>query len=239
MIPLQITAHLAYPLAITDNFSPTIEGIIEYSIREELGLLDPNPINLEDIKPVALPLLLNEHGFYHCSSPRYLIEVEGESQSRYRKRWDYQERHLNWGKKKASFSSSDGQFKSYDLPLFLRHTSRIDWFVVGEYNGVHEAVSRITHIGKKRSEGFGLINCWDVKPVDYDWSLFGNNDQVMRPIPAYIYQDKLHRPLIDVDLVVTAWRLPSWHPECQSLCVIPRGNVEKKSNKPILRKNAS
>jgi len=233
MIPLQITAYLAAPLAVTDNFSPAIEGIIEYSIREYLGLLDPNPIKLEDITPVTLPLQQHLKGFYYCSSPHYL--VERESQSRYRKRWDYQERHLDWGNKKAKFSGSDGQFKSYDLPLFLRHTTRIDWFVVGNFDEILSALDRVTHLGKKRSQGFGLVEKWVVKSIDQDWSLWGNKGQIMRPIPASIYQDVFHKPL-PPDLVLTAWRLPSWHVENQTLCVVPKGNVQQKIERPVLRK---
>jgi CRISPR type IV-associated protein Csf3 len=235
-IPLQITAHLAFPLGVTDNFSPKIEGIIEYSVRESLGMLDPNPIRLEDIRPVELPLQKHSSGFYHCSSPHYL--VERESQSRYRKRWDYQERCLDWGNKKAKFSGSDGHFKAYDLPLFLSHTSRIDWYVMGDANEILLALNRITHIGKKRSLGNGLVERWDIKQIADDWSLCGNKGQIMRPIPVNIYQDVFNKPLPS-DLVMTAWRLPSWHIENQTLCVVPRGNVEQLIERPVLRKNAS
>jgi hypothetical protein len=234
--PIQITAHLAVPLGVTDNFSPKIEGIIEYSVRESLGMLDPNPIRLEDIRPVELPLQKHSSGFYYCSSPHYL--VERESQSRYRKRWDYQEKCLDWGNKKAKFSGSDGHFKAYDMPLFLNHTSRIDWFVLGEPSNILAALNRITHLGKKRSLGNGLVKKWDIKLIENDWSLWNNKGQIMRPIPASIYQDVFHKPL-PLDLVVTAWRLPSWHIENQTLCVVPRENVKRVIEKPLLKINTN
>lgn len=228
MIPLQITANLANSIAVTDSLSPAIEGIIEYAIREEKGLLDPNPNNPTTID---LPLQLNSAGYYHCSSPFYYYNQE--TQTRYRKRWDYQEQHLDWGKKKAKFSNSEGQFKAYDLPLFIRILSRIDWYVVGQPEPIRKALGAITHLGKKRSQGHGLVLSWYVEPIDCDYSIWGTQQQLMRPIPL-----ELHPQPLPNDLATVAWKTPSWHPESQSICWIPKDNVKRRVARPVLKTHA-
>jgi len=222
MTPLQITAHLSRPLATTDSLSPAIEGLIEYKLREELGLLDPNPQKLEEITQIDLPLLKNKLGFYHCSSPHYLYGKE--EQVNFRKRWDYQDRHLDWGKKKAKFDTSQGQFKSYDMPLFLRTISRIDWFVVGEQETILRLLKNATHLGKKRSQGYGLVTSWTAQEIPGDWSIIGPDNRLRRPVPVELFTPKLpeHKQL-------AAWKLPSWHHESTSLCWVPSVNIKQEN----------
>jgi len=232
MIPLQITANLARPIAVTDNLSPDITGIIEYSVRESTGRLDTN-VTFETLTEIELPIKKHELGFYQASSPHYLYSIE--STDRYRKRWDYQSEHLDWGKKKAKFSGSDGQFKSYDLPLFLKLTERIDWFVVGDKEQIKLALSTVTHLGKKRSYGFAYVSEWSVKEIDYDWS-FEKERRVTRPIPLEMAQQldlEVH------DMMVVAWKTPSWMHQNQVLCYIPKDNVRQIKEKPRLKTNAN
>jgi hypothetical protein len=218
MKPLQITARLSNGFAVSDNFSPAIEGLIEYKLREKLGLLHPNPIKLSDIVPIELPLQKHFDGYYHASSPHYIYNCE--SQVNFRKRWDQQDKHLNWGKKKAKFDSAAGQFKSYDLPIFLRNTNQIDWFVVGKQTDIADLLTSVTHIGKKRSQGYGLILGWTVQEIAHDWSIYGAKGQLTRPIPC------LEKKQLPENTSLAAWKLPSWHHESISLCWVPSHNTK-------------
>jgi len=42
----------------------------------------------------------------------------------------------------------------------------------------------MTHIGKKVAQGWGRINEWQVNQVDKDWSLYDDDGNLMRSIPA-------------------------------------------------------
>jgi hypothetical protein len=134
--PLQITASLVSPIAVYDDYSPQLEGILIFQLLTSLGLAPPN-LNIEQIKQnmsivdELLPMKKHpEHGFYYCSNPVY--KYLAEEKSNFRKRWDADNEYINWGKRKAKVETSQGAEKNYDLPLFLRLTNRIDWFAVGE-----------------------------------------------------------------------------------------------------------
>ena len=40
---LQIIAHMATPLAAYDDWSPSLDALIEYQLLDSLGLIEPNP----------------------------------------------------------------------------------------------------------------------------------------------------------------------------------------------------
>jgi hypothetical protein len=219
MIPLQITAFLSSPLAIVDDYSPAIEGIIEYFVRQKEGKLHSTTSDASQDIPVELPLLKHSIGFYHASSPFY--QYQQESTTRYRKRWDYQDRALDWGKKKAKTSSQTGQFKSCDLPIFYRNTSRVDWAVVGIESEIKQLLNQVTGIGKHRGKGFGQVYRWQISRLKTDYSLFNQQGQLMRPIPVAYWDSPIEAPIFEL-----AWKLPSYRIDSRSFCYAPVDNAQ-------------
>ncbi|MFN8992997.1 MAG: hypothetical protein ACK5X3_04945, partial [Pseudomonadota bacterium] len=159
MINLQIIAHMATPLAAYDDWSPSLDALIEYQLLDRLGLITPNPTAADaeknlplifDKMPIARKIL-NGEWYWAVSSPHY---IENHQQtSKFRKRWDYQEHHLDWGKKRAKVNGSEGHFKAYDLPRYDREMQTIHWFCVGDHDGIAELLQPVTNLGKKRSQG--------------------------------------------------------------------------------------
>ena len=183
MLNIQITAYLSSPFFAYDDWSPSIDSLLEYYWLEERNLLSPNP-SPNDLIIADLPIEKGDISgawYWKVSAPCYAIKAQ--TQDRFRKRWDYQESSLNWGKRKPKWSTSEGAEKSYDLPVFLRHTERIDWFAVGNPDEVFKLLLRCSGIGKKRSYGYGQIAKWQVKEIDNDYHLW-RNGELMRPIPA-------------------------------------------------------
>lgn len=215
---LQVTAHLATALSVTDDWSPSLEALLEYLWLDDKGLALPNP-SAENLFKAELPLRMDNlkgQDFWACSSPFYLKEAQ--QIDKYRKRWDYQDKHLDWGKKKQKVNTSEGVTKSYDMPLKLINTSRLDWFLVGDRNKVERLLSSCTAIGKKRSYGKGQVYRWEVKEVEHDWSLT-RNDRLTRAIPIDLVHDKLD--LTGYNFLRWGWKNPSWLPESIALCVMP------------------
>jgi hypothetical protein len=220
---LQITAHLASAIAVYDDWTPQLEGVLIYQLLSNLGLAHPNP-SLDQIKDCdqiireRLPIKRNsEHGFYYCSNPVYCYKCE--QQSRFRKRWSPdQDGNIKWGKRKAKFDTSQGAEKSYDLPLFLRVTPRIDWFCIGNPDEVKSLLDCVTGLGKKRSQGFGQVCQWDVTEIDQDWSLV-KDKELMKPVSGKVYSS------LDLDrfynVLKWGWKPPVWLPENQALCFMP------------------
>lgn len=213
---LQITAHLSTPLAVSDNWSPMLDGLLQWLWLESRGLASANP-DPNNIIQAPIPLRRDNFKgkeFWACSAPFY--QVLSEQKIRYRKRWDYQDRHCNWGKKKAKVNTSEGTTKSYDLPLRLIETPRLDWFAVGDMGAVLDLLIPCQNIGKKRSQGKGQVYRWEVREVAEDWSLY-RNGRLTRPFPAELLEE-----LSGYDFMLWGWNPPVWLPENKTVCAMSR-----------------
>jgi len=109
---LQVTAHMATALSVVDDWSPSLEALLEYLWLESKGLALPNP-SKETLIKADLPLredTIKGQSFWACSSPFYL--PESKQIDRYRKRWDYQDKLIDWGKKKSELTPPKALLKA-------------------------------------------------------------------------------------------------------------------------------
>jgi len=224
---LRITALLSSPVAVFDDYSPSLDALLEWLWLDERGLASSAP-RPADIIQVDLPVkkgYLGEEWYWCCSSPHYLLDRE--QTTKFRKRWDYQDKHCNWGKKKAKFSTSEGHTKSYDLPLYLRTINQIDWFCVGDRAEFQQLLNNCPNIGKKRSYGYGKVQSWKVEEFPEDWHLF-RNGYLARPIPAELLFKHCGTPKDDnISCMNWAWRPPYWLGENKAICAMPSNNVRR------------
>jgi CRISPR type IV-associated protein Csf3 len=223
MPPLRITAHLGSVIAASDDYSPSLDALLEWLWLDERGLATPNP-SPDNLIQADLPIEKGEIGgewYWKVSSPCYTIH--SEEISRYRKRWDSHDRQLSWGKRKAKFNTSEGAEKAYDLPLYLRLTPAITWYAVGDKTGVEDLLSGCTGIGKKRAHGWGQISKWEVEETGDDWHL-QRESQLMRPIPV-----SQMLPLLPCDFAILSWgwRPPAWLASNKVLCAMPMHTVKR------------
>jgi hypothetical protein len=219
---LQVTAYLSSPMAVYDDWTPQLEGILIYQLLSNLGLAHPNPSIKQvqqnnDVIEAFTPIQRHLSGLYRCSNPVYFYKCE--QQSRFRKRWTVdQDGHINWGKRRARFETSQGSEKSYDLPLFLRLTPRIDWFCVGNPEKIKSLLDGITGLGKKRGQGFGQVYQWEVVEIKEDWSLT-RDGELMKPVPNHVFKElgigKFY------NLMKWGWKPPIWLPENKDICFMP------------------
>jgi CRISPR type IV-associated protein Csf3 len=223
---LQVTAHLSTPLVAFDDWSPSLDALLEFQILDRLGLVSPNPTiaDAERAAPIVqreMPLErrdIDGEWYWAVSSPHYLLL--GEDTQRYRKRWDYHDRHLRWGKMRQSVDTQAGHYKSYDLPRYERLIRTIHWFCVGNKAGIEILLSDVTHIGKKRSQGCGQVLQWQVEPFDQDWHLW-RDGHLARPMPISILL-----PIPDgASILEWGWRPPVFLPQNKTLCYMPTENV--------------
>lgn len=222
---LQIIAHMATPLVAYDDWSPSLDALIEYQLLDRLNLITPNPTAADAEKNLPLifndmPIarkMLNGQWYWAVSSPHY---IENHQQtSKFRKRWDYQEHHLEWGKKRAKVDSSQGHFKAYDLPRYDREMQTIHWFCVGDRDGITELLQPVTNLGKKRSQGCGQVHKWEVIRFKHDWHLWRGNS-LARPMPI----NMIPQPQ-SINMMNWGWRPPTWLAANKSMCFMPTDNV--------------
>lgn len=221
MINLQVTAKLATPIAVSDSWSPRLDNLLCWLWLDTQGLVSPDP-RAGQLIEADIPLqrrTIKQTEFWACSAPFY--QSIGEQKIKYRKRWDYQEYHCDWGKKKAKVNTQEGPTKAYDLPLRLLEIPRIDWFCVGNLSDTKELLSRCSHLGKKRSQGKGQVYQWEVREFEHDWSLW-KDGLLTRPFPIELIENVGSYPKIN--MMEWGWKSPAWLPENRSICMMSDNN---------------
>jgi CRISPR type IV-associated protein Csf3 len=238
MQPLKIVATMATSIVVFDDWSPALDSLLEWLILDKLHLTSPNPTpeQVEASRAIVdreMPLAKGEimgEWYWQISSPCY--RIVSEYTDKFRKRWDFHDSNLNWNKRKAKWSTSEGGEKSYDLPLYCRNTPSITWYGVGDREAFPEGVAAgianllqdCTHLGKKRSYGNGQVLRWEVEPIKEDWHLW-REGKLMRPMPyrlLFSYPEILNN---DPVLMNWGWRPPAWLPSNKEVCVMPKENV--------------
>lgn len=232
MEPLKITARLANIIAVYDDFSPSIDSLLEWLLLDDLHLACPNPTlsQIEETRAIvdqAMPLYkaeINKNWYWAVSAPCY--QILKEQTIRYRKRWQpgIDSPEPNWGKRKAKWSADQGAEKNYDLPLYLRSMDVIQWYCVGDRVRILSLLEGCSGIGKKRSHGYGQILRWEVVACNQDMHLWGPHNELMRPIPIEcIPTDRV----VDFAILDWGWRPPAWLPANRIKCAMPIHTVKR------------
>lgn len=228
---LKVTAHLLNGFATFDDWSPDLASLVEWHLLDSYNLLSSNPTaadveKTQEFVHQEMPILkadIDGEWYWATSSPCYSYSVE--STDRFRKRWapGTDSPSPNWGKRKPKWSGSEGHEKSYDLPLYVRVTNAVTWYLVGDKSRIESLLKHCTGIGKKRSHGHGQVSHWTVIEFAHDWHLWGATNELMRPIP--VEKMPIHRQ--DFAIRDWGWRPPAWMPGNKTRCAMPIHTVRK------------
>lgn len=109
---------------------------------------------------------------------------------------------------RARIPVSSGPYRAYRMPLVYRHALVLTWYAVGDRARITYLLSLVRHVGKKAAMGWGEVIDWTVEPHAEDWSVWGPEGRLMRPIP-------------DEGGVLYGLRPPYWLPQHQTLCRLP------------------
>jgi hypothetical protein len=218
---LKITCHLASPIG---GDVPMLDSILEYEMAQRLGLA--GKIQRSEPAPpygmITIPIARHWIGgllIPCCSSP--IVEPAQESVERFAKRLSTEHADLLKPSERKMVPVGNGLFKSYRLPIRLRHTSQIVWFTTGTRRHVLKLLKSVVSLGKKRSYGYGIIKEWTAEKIDEDLSWFAPTDSgtiLMRPLPAC---DDLPADLIGFRKEFGAAQSPYWHPDRYIERVVP------------------
>ena len=172
MKPLKITAHLVDGFVSSDKWSPSIDGIIAFSlIREALGdeefaIQCGSVIKSSDV--VALPLEKISHGefrWYACSFPAF--ETNSKTVKHFHRRFDqHHSDKLDLGGKSGKILTAAGPYKNYRRKIEKINAREITWHVIGEEHTISAALDSITHVGSKIAQGYGEVRRWSVSQGD-------------------------------------------------------------------------
>lgn len=158
----KITATLITPL-----FAPEpiyLDGLIYHEIlRYYLGpwyynLSDQQIVNLQNLR---LPIQKSKkYGVYLASYGNY---TGNNFISNFRKRLD-EIPSVDWCKQpKGLIRTNMGKYKNVDSPMILNNCKEISWVVIGDRNYLLKLLKNIQSIGKKKSQGMGLVGNWIIE----------------------------------------------------------------------------
>lgn len=177
MEPIRITARLLTgQIATSDRYLP-LDSILAWAWmsenRPELMEVSTSGIRPEEIVVPDLPLQRRGEGddwYWACSFA--CGEVKREEVLYWHKRLDQAdaEEYVDFGKRRGSIDVKSGHYKAYRMPLIAILVPTLTWYAVGDPGEVTGLLSRVTHIGKKRSQGYGRLAGWKVERWSEDLS---------------------------------------------------------------------
>lgn len=211
----KITFKLDTPCCITDM--PTFDGLLAYCHAKELNGNKPfvqkmNYPKDELIDFSTMPVEMHENGYFMASSMVFNKDEAVKFIERWRKRWaNKYDKLADFGKTKRRVSVSNGQFKSYDAPIELTDVEQVCfYFRSNDVDKVKYLLRHLYGIGKKISQGHGLISDFKIEKSDFDFT------GTFRPIPLKFFEMNEQ-----CNVAFCSWRPPYWMNENFDVCAIP------------------
>ena len=121
----------------------------------------------------------------------------------------------------ANVNFTNGVHKSYRIPM-PAHTAKV-WraYGQGDIEQVASLLAEITHVGKKRTYGYGQVATWELHQLDADVLPLSHDNRLIKAIPltATVETDVL-TPERDVERQArfAGWTPPYWHGACMDAC---------------------
>jgi hypothetical protein len=185
--PLRVRAWLRAGV-VADEFLP-LDGVLLYQAHREKdgpqAVTIPGAYTCNGVS--TLPLAIEHPGrrkwYYRCSWAQWSHSVEG--QDHWNKRFDSKFADLiDWGGRRGKVHIEQGKYKAYHMPLFYRAALWVEWYCVADRQRLEDLLCTVTHIGKKRAQGWGRVARWDIEPWGEDWSVWRPDGRLMRGIPV-------------------------------------------------------
>lgn len=167
--------------------------------------------NIIDFTP--MPIVKHPDGYFMASWMLSDYSDTVEFTGSWKKRWANEHDELaNFGKRKRKVRVNAGPHKSYDMPMRLVDIPECYfYFQSADVQEVERLLkTHIVGIGKKMSQGNGLIESFEIEQID-----FNPFNETIRPIPVkeIQFKDGLY-------IAYVGYYPPYWLPENQKMCII-------------------
>lgn len=126
---------------------------------------------------------------------------------------DHLEQRIDFAGRRGRIDVKSGKYKAYRMPLVVQLFDQLEWHAYGDRDSVYDLLSGLTHIGKKTSQGLGLVDYWTVEPWREDLSEVANG-RVTRALPELPEGVRGVKQRYGI-------RSPYWHREHQRVCYVP------------------
>ena len=175
MMPLKIRAYLLDGrVAGTEPFFPLDSILAAEWIRRNHPdkFYNPPPPGVKE-GWIEAPLPFERRGerkwYWACSFNQ--AEPVMEYVTYWHRRFDdAQERYIDFQGRRGKVDEKSGKYKAYRMPLNILILPWLEWYAVGDLEAVRELCEGIVSIGKKPSQGYGIVERWEVEEWPEDWS---------------------------------------------------------------------
>lgn len=216
MTPLHVTATLDGPIVLQGG-PLALDALLAAAVAMRDGL-DP-PAGPHDITPIEIPVEREPEGRFHLASFSHCTVED------YERRWVNRrpvvaEAQALGSPKRKRMQINAGPDKGYRFPMEAQwlEGDRLDWWCIGEREGVEELLRLVHHLGKRRAVGLGRVREWTIEPCERWGPGFPVVDPAGRPL----------RPLpldwpgvIEASVDVQAITYPYWAPQNVQEVVVP------------------
>lgn len=216
MRPLKIAFQMSLPYSCLDPFH--LDSLLAFfSLQEMLGecfYTNDDSQVIHAPLPLARTVVNQEKDIWFWHASAGISEVLYEEIASWKKRWDDENDDLVQEKRGGSLKIDHKRsfFKSYSMPLVITGSKSIHFYVVGNEQEIRKLLSNCTHIGKKRSQGYGEVKKIEIHDTNDNYSCW-IADKPMRAMPAHNV-DVSKFPMLQR----MGYRPPYWHPINMALC---------------------
>lgn len=218
MIPLIVTAELANGFSSSDDWSPSLDGMLAYwALREQLGEEEwaLGCTGARELVEPDLPLRREQYGddwWWVCSSP--IVAAAGQYETWFHRRFDLGAATAHLPETTKSVLTAGGPYKVYRNRAMLTHARAVVWHCVGEAEEIRRLLRRCANVGFGHTKGLGVVREWRVEAGgDADVARFH------RPLPvAFAAAHGIAGVTAEYGI-----RPPGRAPEHRRTCVLPHG----------------
>lgn len=208
---VRVRAHLQTGAVIPTQFPAPLDGILATAERQQRG------VKLSDIDHhhPRLPLCQWRHGTnkqWVWAATCALNTTNAPTDVR----WWHKRHHAPTAERvvpNLPANTDVGITKAWRMPAVATITAHLEWICLGDPDAIRDLLTRIRQIGKKRSQGDGLVLSWEITdegPADWTRLWWTPDGTISRPLPARAAHT-LGLPT-ETDTIQHTIRPPYWRP---------------------------
>nr|DAK86821.1 MAG TPA: Cas system-associated RAMP superfamily protein [Caudoviricetes sp.] len=139
---------------------------------------------------------INNTWYYDCSFA--LAELVAEDERFYNKRYNEKEAEDYLQSKAKTVVTRKGKYKNFRNALNIYLVNKITWYVNGNMEEIKKCLNHVHFIGKKKSQGFGLIKSWTFEETKEELTFLRaipdeDGNEMLGVRPPYFYDGNITR----------------------------------------------
>lgn len=215
--PLTLRAWLAAPLAWDAYNGVPCEGALQYAVVQLASGVSPEEAfvgaPVDDLVPIPIPIAAQDMAGMPIALASWAHPAPGSLETvRLRRK---RARAESYGMSKVNVAMAE--FKSEQIPVPTLTAKWVDFHVVGDRALLTDLLPDVTHLGRGRSSGLGVVMGWEVLDDPEQRSVL-DRGRLMRAIPSA--SGITPRPgTFSVRNATT--RAPYWHRASLTECMVP------------------